>query len=190
MKSFSANSWNRIAFKVVRSCNDRKGEDFFIMATITEFSSTHIKHLVTERKKLTDAGKDETEVMAWMLEAHQQQEQKAQWALTACEVVSKKLLDLKRVIVLQFKENEKAPSGAIQKGEYYYLAEYFPPLHKEVRTTKRTDLKNKKQSKRFPKNMRTKPNKDKETAKYGATVVIKTAKSTGQPLPQPKKAPS
>lgn len=60
--------------------------------------------------------------------------------MLAAAAVAKKRPDyLKRVVVLQLNEGEKAPQNAVQVGELYYLCEYFP--QPETKRPQKRDFK-------------------------------------------------
>jgi hypothetical protein len=99
------------------------------MKTLTEFAVVTLKNAAKTKQELTTAGKTAEELPAAMGEALKVEGDKLNYLMNAIEVVSDKLEDLKRVVVFTLGENEKAPHGAVQKGEQHYSTEYYPPLH-------------------------------------------------------------
>ena len=59
-------------------------------------------------------------------EAHSLEGDRLTYVQNALELLSNRVEGLKRVIVLSLAENEKAPKGALKKGDLYYVIEYFP----------------------------------------------------------------
>jgi hypothetical protein len=55
---------------------------------------------------------------------------KLEMLINAVEVIDRrKISDLKRIVVYEVAEGEKAPSGAVQKGSHHFLPEYLPSLN-------------------------------------------------------------
>lgn len=99
------------------------------MRTITEFAGSNIKNAAKSKQDLTTAGKTAEELPAALGEALKVEGDRLTHLLNALETAGEKLNDLKRVVVFALAEGEKAPQGAQQKGETYYLCEYYPPLN-------------------------------------------------------------
>lgn len=99
------------------------------MKTLTEFAAVSLKIAAKTKQELTTAGKTAEELPAAMGEALKVEGDKLTFLMNAIEVVGDKVEDLKRVVVFTLGENEKAPHGAVQKGEQYYSTEYYPPLN-------------------------------------------------------------
>src|SRR6476660_8274290 len=98
------------------------------MKTLTEFAVVTLKNAAKTKQELTTAGKTAEELPAAMGETLKLEGDKLTFVMNALEVVGAKFDDLKRVVVFTLAEGEKAPYGAIQKGEQYYSSEYYPPL--------------------------------------------------------------
>ncbi len=99
------------------------------MKTLTEFPSQTLKNAAKTHQELTAAGKTPEELPAALGEALKVEGDKLTRLIAAIEVVGTRFDDLKRVVVLQTTaEGEKAPSGAQQKGELYYVTEYYASL--------------------------------------------------------------
>lgn len=101
------------------------------MKTLTEFAAITIKNAAKTRQELTAAGKTAEELPQAMGEALKLEGDKLNFLMNAIDVVGDKHNDLKRVIVMTLNEGEKAPGKAEQKGEHYYVTEYFPPIAKK-----------------------------------------------------------
>ncbi|MFL5814487.1 MAG: hypothetical protein ACJ763_12995 [Bdellovibrionia bacterium] len=99
------------------------------MKTLTEFAAVTLKNAAKTKQELTTAGKTAEELPAAMGEALKVEGDKLTFLMNALEVVGDKLEDLKRVVVFTLGENEKAPYGAVLKGEQHYSTEYYPPLN-------------------------------------------------------------
>lgn len=101
------------------------------MKTLTEFPGFNLKNAVKVKQDLLAGGKTAEELPQALGEALKAEGDKLNFILNAIELVEKELEDLKRVVVYSLNEGEKAPSRAIQKGDHYFLAEYYPPLVKD-----------------------------------------------------------
>lgn len=101
------------------------------MKTITEFDVSRLKNAAQIQQELLAAGKTAEEMPQALGEALKLEGDPLNYLLNALAVAensSKKLNDLKRVIVFSLSEGEKAPSQTQLKGEHYYTLEYYPPL--------------------------------------------------------------
>jgi hypothetical protein len=96
-----------------------------IMKTLTEFNGFALKNALETKKQLVAAGKTAEELPAAMGEALKLEGDKLTFYLAAIEVAEARPDNLKRVVVLDIPETEKAPKGAEKKGEKYFIAEYF-----------------------------------------------------------------
>lgn len=107
------------------------------MKTITEFLGVQIKNAAKTIEELTAAGKTAEELPAALGEAVKMEGDKLKFLMNAVEVSkqgSKKGIDnLKRVVVIQLGENEKAPYGAIKKDEQCYVIEMIPQAYSAAR---------------------------------------------------------
>lgn len=104
------------------------------MKTITEFDVSRLKNAAQIQQELLTAGKTSEEMPQALGEALKLEGDSLNHLLNALAVTessSKKLNELKRVIVLSLSEGEKAPSQTQQKGEHYYTLEYYPPLRQK-----------------------------------------------------------
>lgn len=101
------------------------------MRTITEFAAITIKNAAKVRQELVGAGKTAEELPAALGEALKLEGDRLNHMIGALETAGEKLDDLKRVLVVALNEGEKAPSGAQQKGEQWFVAEYYAPLHRK-----------------------------------------------------------
>lgn len=96
------------------------------MKTITEFSGNTLKTVLKTRQELLATGKTPEELTAALSEALKLEGEKLTLTLNAAEIVEKKSNNLKRVVVWTLQEGEKAPKGMLQKGDHYFVVEYFP----------------------------------------------------------------
>jgi hypothetical protein len=121
------------------------------MKTITEFAASTLKNAAKTQQELLAANKTAEEMPQAMGEALKLEGDKLNFLLSALEVVGDKANDLKRVVVLSLSEGEKAPHKALQKGENYFVAEYYLPesgKQKPVENAKSFDGKGKGRGKR------------------------------------------
>ena len=100
------------------------------MKTLTEFAAPTLKNAHAKKQELTTAGKTAEELPAALGEALTLEGDKLAFLLAALDTVGEKMADLKRVVVSQLAEGEKAPSGARLVGEKYYTVEYYVPMHR------------------------------------------------------------
>lgn len=100
------------------------------MKTLTEFPGMNLKNAAKQKKDLIAAGKSAEELPQAMGEAFKVEGDKLNFLLNALEIVGDKLEDLKRALVFSLAEGEKAPPHSAQKGDQYYLVEYYPSLNK------------------------------------------------------------
>jgi hypothetical protein len=102
------------------------------MKTITEFHVATLKNAHKTRTELLAAGKTAEELPVAMGEALKLEGDKLTNMIAALEFVEadakSKTLDLKRVIVSTLAEKETTPKSTLQKGDFYFTIEYFPPL--------------------------------------------------------------
>ena len=96
------------------------------MKTLTEFFGPHLLRALQTRDELVAAGKTPEELPVAMGEALKLEGDKLQRLLVALEIAEKKKDRLKRIVVLQPAEGQKAPSGAQEKDGLLYLPEFFP----------------------------------------------------------------
>ena len=100
------------------------------MKTLTEFFGMNLKQAAQTRKELMDSGKTPEELTPALGEALKLEGERLNHLIQALEAVGTRLQDLKRVVVYALNEGEKAPQKAVQKGDHYYLVEYYPSLEK------------------------------------------------------------
>lgn len=93
--------------------------------TITEFDSFRLKNALNTKKELAAAGKTPEEIPAALGEALKLEGDKLKWFLAALELAEARIDNLKRVVVYAAEEGKSAPSGAVQKEDKYFLAEFF-----------------------------------------------------------------
>ncbi|MEK6705108.1 MAG: hypothetical protein AABZ06_04920 [Bdellovibrionota bacterium] len=98
------------------------------MKTITEFGSITLKEVAKKKNELTTSGKTPEEISQEISTVFKLDGNKLKLIMNSLDVIGTKLNDLKRVVVLSLSENEKPPTGAVPKEEYYFRAEYYPPL--------------------------------------------------------------
>ena len=98
------------------------------MKTLTEFPGMNLKSSAKTRQELISGGKSPDELSPAMGEALKIEGNKLTFLLTSLEIVGTQLENLKRVVVFALNEGEKAPEGVIQKGEHFYLVEYYSSL--------------------------------------------------------------
>lgn len=102
------------------------------MKTLTEFDSLKINQVIKRQTELAAESKTDEEQKVAIGEALKVEGEKLDRLLAAVDVAKKKPNFLKRVVVLQLAEGEKAPGQAVLVGELYYLCEYFPqPVSKQ-----------------------------------------------------------
>jgi hypothetical protein len=101
------------------------------MKTVTEFPGVNLKNAIKLKQDLIAGGKTAEELPQAMGESLKLEGERLDSLLTALEMVEKKSQDLKRVVVYTLAEGEKAPTQLLQKGDRYYLAEYYPSLEKK-----------------------------------------------------------
>jgi len=100
------------------------------MRTVTEFAAPTLRNAAKVQQELQAAGKTAEEMPAALGEALKLEGDKLNHLIAALEVAGTRLDDLKRVLVLApASEGEKAPHKAVQKGEHWLVAEFFPPVH-------------------------------------------------------------
>ena len=97
--------------------------------TLTEFAVSTLKNAAQVQKDLLAGGKTTEELPAALGEALKVEGDKLTRLQAALEVAGDKFNDLKRVIVFTIAEGEKTPTGAQQKGENWFVAEYFAPMN-------------------------------------------------------------
>lgn len=100
------------------------------MKTLTEFPGMNLKLAAKAKQDLLASGKTAEELPQAMGEALKIEGDRLNFLLNALELVGTKLEDLKRTVVYSLAEGEKAPARTTQKGDHYYLVEYFPSLTK------------------------------------------------------------
>lgn len=98
------------------------------MKTLTEFPALNVKLAHKTREDLKTGGKTDEEIPQALGEALKLSGERLTFMMSALEIIGTQLNDLKRIVVFSLAENEKQPAKAIQKGEHYFLAEYYPPL--------------------------------------------------------------
>lgn len=98
------------------------------MKTITEFQSIQLKNAAQLKKDLATSGKTPEELPQALGETLKLEGDRLTFLLAAVETVDNKFQDLKRVLVMTLAEGEKAPHKALQKGDHWFVAEYYPPL--------------------------------------------------------------
>jgi hypothetical protein len=102
------------------------------MKTLTEFPGFNLKNAVKVKQELLAGGKTAEELPPALGEALKIEGDRLNFIVNAIELVEKKLEDIKRVVVYSLAEGEKAPAHSVQKGDHYFLAEYYPSLVKEA----------------------------------------------------------
>jgi hypothetical protein len=100
------------------------------MKTITEFPSMSLKNAAKTKQDLITSGKTPDELPAALGEALKVEGNRLEFLVAILDIVGTKLNDLKRAIVYAPNEGEKPPQGLLQKGDHFYLVEYFPSLAK------------------------------------------------------------
>src|SRR4051812_14181949 len=98
------------------------------MKTITEFAVQTLSNAAKVHGELVTAGKTPEEMPAALTEALKLEGEKLSLLLMAVEAIGNKVGDLKRVVVGSLAENEKAPSGAIEKEGKVFVCEYYRPI--------------------------------------------------------------
>ena len=100
------------------------------MKTLTEFFGMNLKQAAQTRKELIVSGKTPEELTGALGEALKMEGDRLNHLIHALDAVGTRVQDLKRVVVFTLNEGEKAPQKAVQKGEHYYLVEYYPTLER------------------------------------------------------------
>lgn len=95
------------------------------MKTLTEFDGFSLKNAHAKKAELVAAGKTAEELPQALGEALKVEGDRLTFLLAALEVTEGKAEGLKRVVVYTVDEGKSAPKGAMQKGEKYFLPEYF-----------------------------------------------------------------
>lgn len=95
------------------------------MKTLTEFDGFRLKNALSKKTELTTAGKTAEELPAALGEELKLEGDKLTHFLAALEVAEARPDGIKRVVVFSVDEGKSAPKGALQKGDKWYLAEYF-----------------------------------------------------------------
>jgi len=101
------------------------------MKTLTEFPAMNLKNAAKVKQELTASGKTPEELPQAFGESLKIEGDRLTYLLNALEIIGNRMEDLKRTVVYSLGENEKAPQGAVQKGDQYYLVEYYPALEKK-----------------------------------------------------------
>jgi hypothetical protein len=102
------------------------------MKTLTEFPVMNLKNAIRTKQELVTSGKTAEELPQALGEVLKIEGDRLNWLINAVELVGTKQEDLKRVVVYGLNEGEKAPAHATQKGDQYYLVEYYPSLNKNT----------------------------------------------------------
>lgn len=98
------------------------------MKTITEFAANVFKNAAKISNELSTLGKTSEEIAQALGSVLKLDGEKLVFFQSAAELVGEKLDDLKRVIVFTVNEGGKALAGATQKGEHYFISEYYASL--------------------------------------------------------------
>jgi hypothetical protein len=98
------------------------------MKTLTEFFGPHLLRALQTRAELVAGGKTPEELPAALGESLKMEGEKLQRLGIALDLLEneKKKERVKRVVVLQPAEGQKAPAGAFEREGLVYLLEYFP----------------------------------------------------------------
>ncbi len=102
------------------------------MKTLTEFPSINLKNAAKLKQDLIASGKTAEEVPQALGESLKLEGDRITFLVNALEMVGTRFQDLKRVVICAITEGEKAPNGYTQKGDHFYLVEYFPSLEKKA----------------------------------------------------------
>ncbi|MEO5968815.1 MAG: hypothetical protein ABIQ95_02720 [Bdellovibrionia bacterium] len=113
------------------------------MKTITEFPGMSLKNAAKAKQDLITSGKTPEELPAALGETLKVEGTRLEFLVAVLDIVGTKLNDLKRAIVYAPNEGEKAPLGLLQKGEHFYLVEYFPSLAKPGQPSQSADHRHK-----------------------------------------------
>ncbi len=102
------------------------------MKTLTEFPGINLKNAARIHKDLAASGKTPEELTPALGESLKLEGDRLQFLVHSLEIVGTRLEDLKRVVVYApVQEGEKTPTGVVQKGDHFYLVEYYPSLAKK-----------------------------------------------------------
>jgi hypothetical protein len=96
------------------------------MKTITEIFGLSLVAHIKAYQELIASGKTAEEAGPAFGEAQKLEGDKLKHLLNAIDMVKTHSEGLKRVVVMQVGETEKAPNGAVKKDEFHYVMEYFP----------------------------------------------------------------
>lgn len=99
----------------------------------------NVKNAAKIRQDLITGGKTPEELPAALGEALKLEGTRLEFMVSVLDIVGTKLNDLKRAIVYAPNEGEKAPQGLIQKGDHFYLVEYFASLNKPAQPAHSND---------------------------------------------------
>ena len=98
------------------------------MKTLTEFAGSNLKNAAKVKQDLTASGKTPEELPIAIGESLKLEGERLTFLTQSLDLVQNKFQDLKRVVVFTLSENEKPPAKSVQKGEHYYLLDYYPSL--------------------------------------------------------------
>lgn len=96
------------------------------MKTLTEFNGSHFNNLEKQRAELVAAGKTPEELTAALGEVLKLEGDRLKAILAAEELVKGKIAGLKRIVVIQLAEGEKAAGGLVERDGLYFAVEHFP----------------------------------------------------------------
>jgi hypothetical protein len=155
------------------------------MKTFTEFPGMNLKSAAKTRQDLITGGKTAEELPQALGEALKLEGNKLICLMNALELVDTKFENLKRVIVSIPNEGEKPPEGIFQKGEHFYLVEYYPSLDKKpARDSQDQSGKGDRQGKRGKGGRGKRDDRGQKSARPGSS-----EKEGGRPFP-PRRSPS
>jgi hypothetical protein len=113
------------------------------MKTITEFFGPSLAAALTKDKELAASGKTQEELPPareqLFSELTRFEGEKLKHFMAALEAIASKPERVKRVVVWQVNEGEKAPKAALSREGFVYLVEYFPHAHGAAQPLKNQD---------------------------------------------------
>lgn len=134
-------------------------------------------------QELIAGGKTPEELPQALGEALKVEGDRLSFLINALEILGTKLEDLKRMVVYGLLEGEKPPGHLTQKGEHYYLVEYYPSLNKKAPAKDEPRKGGKEKGKRGGR--RGKGNNDRRGPRDGQRTAHRTPQGPAQARPAP-----
>ncbi len=142
------------------------------MKTLTEFSGVALS--ASQRAIVPADATPEQLAEAWHVDP-----QKVPFLTHALELYATRPHGVKRIVVLQTMASEKPPEGAVQRGEHFYMTEFFP--HAAATIAPKKDERPQQKKRRPPR--KTPPPPAAIVHKAGFRITPKIAVQAVSPLP-------